>query len=181
MRQLPTTFTADLGQFNEPASKTFTERLLLGFNIPQITVMRGRTELVTGGGFEQRIYGDGAAQYETRNNTRLRQHVLGRSGFDLNYFYDQPEGGTPFTFDQYTHSHYLTAEGGYLDDKHFQATLRTGYDLSGRTNGRPFQTLSTRLMWQPRSSVRFDSLDQLRPEHGQVHCHHQSNATARRK
>ena len=166
LRQLPTTFTADLGKFNEPASKTFTERLLVGFNIPQLTVMRGRTELVTGGGFEQRLYGDGAAQYETRNNTRLRQHVLGRSGFDINYLYDQPEGGTPFTFDQYSRSHYLTGEGGYLDDKHFQATLRTGYDLSGRTNGRPFQTLSARLMWQPFTNVRFDSLTSYDPNTG---------------
>lgn len=166
LRQLPTTFTADLGKFNEPASKTFTERLLLGFNIPQITVMRGRTELVTGGGFEQRLYGDGAAQYETRNNTRLRQHILGRSGFDINYLYDQPEGGTPFTFDQYSHSHYLTGESGYLDDKHFQATLRTGYDLSGRTSGRPFQTLTARLMWQPRDALRFDSLTSYDPNTG---------------
>ena len=166
LRQLPTTFLVNLGRYNEPSSKIDTERLLVGLNVPQVSVIRGRTELVTGGGFEQRLYGDGAAEYITRNNTRLRQHILGRSGIDLTYDYEQPEGGTPFAFDAFNRSHYLTAEGGYLDDPRFQATFRTGYDLTGRTFGKPWQTVAGRLMWRPTPSVRVDSLTTYDPNVG---------------
>ena len=166
LRQLPASFLLDLGRYNEPVNQITTERLLASLNVPQISILRGRTELVTGGGFEQRLYGDGAAEYITRDNTRLRQHLLGRSGVDFNYTYEQPEGGTPFAFDAFNRSHYLTAEGGYLDDKHFQATFRSGYDLTGRTAGRPWQNLSGRVMYSPTSLVRFDSLTTYDPNSG---------------
>ena len=35
---------------------------------------------------------------------------------------------------------------------------RVGYDLLGQSRERPWQSLSTRLMWRPTPSVRFDSL-----------------------
>ena len=166
LHRLPTQFLLDLGRYNEPINQVNTERLLASINVPQITLLRGRTELVTGAGFEQRLYGDGAAQYITRDNTRLRQHLLGRSGVDFNYTYEQPEGGTPFQFDAFNKSHYITAEGGYLDDKHFQATFRSGYDLTGRSAGMPWQTVTARLMYSPSRAVRFDQLTTYDPNVG---------------
>ena len=166
LRLIPATLLLNLGRYNEPSNKINTERLLFNANIPQITILRGRTEIITSGGFEQRLYGDGAAEYITRDNTRLRQHLGGRSGLDFNYTYEQPAGGTPFAFDAFNRSHYITAEGGYLDDKKFQATFRTGYDLTGRTVGRPWQTLAGRLMWQPQPSIRVDSLSTYDPNTG---------------
>ena len=158
LKRVPAELDIGAGQYSEPGSNTNDNRVLVGLNVQQFNLLRGKTELVTGGGFEQRLYGDGAAQYITRNTTQLRQHLGGRSGIDLNYQYQQPRGGTPFNFDTFTRSHYITAEGGYLDDKNFQVTARVGYDLLGASVGHSWQSVSTRLMYRPNSHTRFDAL-----------------------
>lgn len=158
LRSLPLHLDIGAGRYSEPSSNIATDRVLLGLTLQDTPIMRGNTEMTFGGGFEQRMYGDGAAQYIVRNTTRLRQHLGGRSGFDISYQYQQPEGGTPFFFDTFGASHYITGEAGYLDDQHFQLTARVGYDFLGTSRERPWQSLSTRLMWRPTPSVRFDSL-----------------------
>jgi hypothetical protein len=169
LKSLPLHFDIGVGRYSEPSHNFTDDRALIGVTLQQITLMRGRTEMVTSGGFEQRLYSDTAAQYITRNTTRLRQHLGGRSGIDVNYNYEQPEGGTPFLFDVFSKSHNVTAEAGYLDDKHFQFTARVGYDLIGATPGltpRPFQTLSTRMMYRPNDNVRYDALATYDPNTG---------------
>ena len=166
LKQLPTRFDVGFGQYSEPGSNTNTNRVLLGLTLQEQDIVRGRTEIATGGGFEQRLYGDGAAQYIIRETTRLRQRLGGRSGFDLNYQYQQPEGGTPFLFDTFPRSHYITAEGGYLTDSKFQATARVGYDFLGSSAGHPWQTLSTRMLYRPTPRTRFDALATFDPNTG---------------
>ncbi len=166
LSRLPLHFDLGLGRYSEPISSILTDRVLMGLTLQETPILRGRTEMTVGGGFEQRLYGDGAAQYILRNTTRLRQRLGGRSGFDLSYQYQQPEGGTPFFFDTFSASHYLTAEGGYLDDPHFQLTARVGYDFLGISRDRPWQSLSTRMMWHPTPSFRLDSLATYDPNTG---------------
>lgn len=166
LRNLPATLQLGVGQYSEPGSEVTTDRVLLGLNTQPITLLKGRTELVTSAGFEQRFYGDGAAEYRVHDEAHLRQHIGGRSGFDINYVYDQPEGATPFYFDQLRRSHNISFEGGYLDDPHFQLTARVGYDLSGVSGSLPWQSLSTRLMWRPSPSVRFDATQVYDPNRG---------------
>ncbi len=168
LRKFPAHFDIGVGRYSEPVNgfSTQTERALFNLNVPDVSLVRGRTEVLTTGGFEQRYYGDGAAQYQVRNQTRLRQHLGGRSGIDLNYQYEQPEGGTPFQFDTYGRTHFVTAEGGYLDDRRFQITARVGYDLLGASQQAPWQSLATRLLWRPTPSVRFDSLNSFDPNTG---------------
>lgn len=163
LRNLPANFLFGIGRYSEPSTSTDTERAVLALNLEQFSVLRGRTEVATAGGFEQRLYGDGAAQYTITNNSRLRQHLGGRSGIDLDYQYAQPEGGTPFNFDPFTRAHTLTGEAGYLDDTHFQFTARTGYNLQGQTGGSPWQSVSTRLMWRPKPFFRFDQISSFDP------------------
>jgi hypothetical protein len=168
LRHLPLHFDLGVGEYSEPSSDITTDRILMGLTLQDTPIMKGNTEMTTGGGFEQRLYGDGAAQYIVRDTTRLRQHLGGRSGFDITYQYEQPEGGTPFFFDTFTPAHNVTLEGGYLDDKHFQLTARVGYDLLGTSSQQPWQSLSTRLMWRPTPSVRFDSLSTYDPNTGRL-------------
>ena len=169
LHKIPTQFQFGFGRYSEPGSNVNTDRILLGMNIEPFRVMKGRTEIVTGGGIEQRLYGDGAAQYLVHDETRLRQHLLGRSGIDIDYQYSQPEGATPFLFDQLRKSHYITAQAGYLEDRHFQLTAGVGYDLSGASQGNPWQTLTTRLMWHPVRDFRFDSTQTFDPNTGKFY------------
>ncbi len=168
LHQLPLRLDFGIGRYSEPSHNFENDRAVLGITVQPFTVLKGRTEIVTGGGFEQRLYSDGAAQYMVRNQTQLRQHLLGRSGFDLRYDYSQPEGGTPFQFDTFGRSHSLTAEAGYLDDKHFQLTARVGYDFLGTSATRPFQSLTARMMWRPTSSFRTDLLSTYDPNTGKL-------------
>ncbi len=158
LKRVPAELSFGEGRYSEPGSGTNDNRTLIGLNVQPFSVLRGKTEITTGGGFEQRYYGDGAAQYILRNTSQLREHLGGRSGIDLNYQYQQPRGGTPFNFDTFPRSHYLTAEGGYLDDKNFQFTARVGYDLLGSSAGHPWQSLSTRAMYRPNPHTRFDAI-----------------------
>lgn len=167
LHTLPLHLDFGAGEYSEPSSNVHTERALMGITLQDSPILRGLTEITIGGGFEQRIYGDGAAQYIVRNNTRLRRHLGKRSGIDITYDYEQPEGGTPFLFDTYGRAHYLTAEGGYLDDRHFQLTARVGYDFLGTSSPHPWQSLSTRLMWFPAPGFRFDSLATYDPNTNQ--------------
>ena len=158
LKKVPARLDIGAGQYSEPGTNTNDDRVLVGLTLQEQSIARGNTEISTGGGFEQRYYGDGAAQYILRNTTRLRQRLGGRSGFDLNYQYQEPRGGTPFQFDTFPRSHYITAEGGYLNDPRFQLTARVGYDFLGTSRANPWQSLSTRLMWRPNLHTRFDAL-----------------------
>ncbi len=168
LHNLPIMFQIGAGDYSEPGSGVTSGRYLLGLTTQPISVMRGRTEMTTALGFQQNLYGDGAAQYLLQDHTRLRQHLGGRSGIDLDYDYQQPEGATPFLFDQLRRAHTLALEAGYLDDRHFQLTARVGYDLSGFSSSTPWQSLSTRVMWRPNSFFRFDSTQVYDPNRGRL-------------
>ena len=164
LKSFPTQFNFGYGYYSEPGSNTQTSRYLLGLTLPERSILKGRsTEIATGGGFEQRLYGDTAAQYIVKNTSRLRQQFGGRSGMDFTYQYQEPAGGTPFLFDTFGRSHYITAEAGYLNDSRFQVTGRVGYDFLGTSSTRPWQTVSSRLMWRPSNATRMDMLATFDP------------------
>jgi hypothetical protein len=160
--KLPAQFDLSVGRYSEPGhsnqSRLENDRVDFGFKIPDFTLMRGKTEMTTNAGFEQRFYSDTAAQYMISDTTRLRQHLGGRSGFDLTYNYQRPEGATPFYFDLFNRVNNVTAEAGYLDDRHFQLTLQTGYNFLKDYSTAPWQSVSTRMMYRPTDKIRFDSI-----------------------
>lgn len=166
LRKLPLHMDLGYGQFSEPGSSVQTDRFLIGARLQEVAILKGRTEITAGGGFEQRFYGDGAAQYLVQQATRLRRHLGGRSGIDLSYQYQEPAGGSPFLFDSLSHIHFMSVEGGYLDDKKFQFTLRGGYDLLGTSHTRAWQSFSSRMMWRPNTHTRFDLLGTYDPNSG---------------
>jgi hypothetical protein len=166
LRNLQSSFQFGIGQYSEPSTNIITDRVLMAWNTQPITVMKGNTELVTTAGFEQHFYGDGAADYIVRDVTQMRQHLFGRSGVDFTYDYEQPEGGTPFQFDQLSPRHTLTARAGYLEDKNFQMTMGVGYDLLGSSSTSPWQSLNTNLMWRPSPNTRYDLTSVYDPNTG---------------
>lgn len=168
LHTLPFHFDFGVGEYSEPVSNVSDYRALMGFLLDQTPVLKGRTELSLGGGFEQRVYGDGAAQYQLQETTDLRQHLWGRSGIDVTYQYQQSEGGTPFLFDTYSKVHQLTAQAGYLEDRHFQLSLQTGYDLLGQAAATPWQVLGAHLMWRPSTGFRYDATSSYDPNYGKL-------------
>jgi hypothetical protein len=172
LSELPATFTISAGKYSEggasfggstAAQKVATERIVAGFDVASTRLSLGpRTDLNLSGGFQQFLYGqDGIAQYVLRNNTTLSQRWNRRSGLNLNYTYQQPQGGTPFRFDQQSKYHALNADIGFLDDRRMQLTARVGYDFGQQAFGgftNPWQTLSINLLVRPVNWARFRSL-----------------------
>lgn len=173
LSQLPATFSVSAGKYSESGSfgfgsgttaqKVATERVVAGFDVSNTRVPLGpRTDLNIGGSFQQFLYGqDGIAQYVIRNNTTLTQRWNRSSGINFNYTYQQPEGGTPFRFDQQSRYHALNADIGFLDDRRIQLTARVGYDFGQQSFGgitSPWQSLSVNLLVRPINWVRFRSL-----------------------
>jgi hypothetical protein len=166
LRKFPLHLDLGVGEYSEPGTGIDTDRFLIGITAPEQSLISGRTEVTSGGGFEQRFYGDDSAEFILRDTSRLRQHLGGRSGIDLDYNYQQTQGGSPFQFDTSAQINNLTLEAGYLDDRRFQATVQTGYDFLGISSLTPWQSLSGRIMWHPTPSVRLDSLATYDPNHG---------------
>lgn len=160
--KLPAELDIGVGRYSEPGHENNTrledDRITFAFKTQDISVMRGNTEMTTALGFQQNFYSDTAAQYMLSDTTRLRQHLKGRSGFDLTYNYQQPEGATPFFFDLFNRVHNVTAEAGYLDDYHFQLTMQTGYNFLKDYQAAPWQSISTRMLVRPNPRLRFDFL-----------------------
>ncbi|MDE2126553.1 MAG: hypothetical protein KGJ62_08185 [Armatimonadetes bacterium] len=168
LHRIPAHLEFGMGQYSEPANNTVNDRLAMGFTVDDMQLVKGATQVTYGGGFEQRIYSDGAAQYQVQQDAHLRQRLWGRSGFDLSYNYQQPEGGTPFLFDTYTRTHDLALDAGYIDDQHVQLTLRTGYDFLGTSQSNPWQLLSAHVMLRPNNSLRYDALATFDPNRGRL-------------
>lgn len=172
---VPATLSFSAGQYSEGGGgfssfgggtgvqKVVTERVVAGFDVAGTRVPLGpRTDLNIAGGFQQFFYGqDGIAQYVVRNNTTLSQRWNKKSGINLNYTYQQPEGGTPFRFDQQSRYHALNADIGFLDDRRLQLSARVGYDFGQQSFGgitNPWQSVSINFLARPVDWARFRSL-----------------------
>jgi hypothetical protein len=180
LSKVPATFLVSAGKYSEGGtligsgggnSQISTERVITGVDINNTRIaLTPRTDLNFAGGFQQFFYGkDGTAQYIVRNNTTLSQRWSKHSGINLNYTYQQPEGGTPFRFDQQSHYNALNADMGMLDDRRIQLTARVGYDFGQTSFGNiktPWQTLSTNLLIRPVDWARFRSLMTFDPNTG---------------
>ncbi len=160
--RIPLQLDIGAGRYSEPGHQSNTreldDRVTFSIKTQDLTVIRGKSEMTTAVGFDQNFYSDTAAQYMVTNTTRFRQHLGGRSGIDLTYNYQQPEGATPFYFDLFNRVHNVTTEAGYLDDYHFQATLQTGYNFLKDYQAAPWQSVSARMLFRPNPRLRFDFL-----------------------
>ncbi len=180
LSRAPVTFLVSAGNYSEGStnfgsssgtSTVQTERLVAGFDVNNSHyTLTPSTDLNVSGGFQQYLYGvGGIAQYVVKNNTTLSEHFGHKSGININYAYQQSEGGSPFRFDQQSRFHALNADAGLLDNKAFQLSARVGYDLSHNQFGgvqAPWQTLSTNMMIRPVDWFRFKNLNTFDPNTG---------------
>ncbi|MEP6755686.1 MAG: hypothetical protein ABJA67_09310 [Chthonomonadales bacterium] len=181
LSKIPATFLVSAGKYSEGSSGfgttssgvINTERVVTGIDIQNTRYsLSPRTDLNIAGGFQQYLYGlNGTAQFIVRNNTTLSQRFGHKSGVNINYSYQQPEGGTPFRFDQQGKFHALNADAGMLDDRRFQVSARVGYDLAGNNFGgtkTPWQSLSTNVLYRPVDWARMRNLVTFDPNTGKV-------------
>ncbi len=172
LARAPVSFSLSAGQYSEGTTISGTqtrqkaERVVGGLEFSNTRyALSSSTELSLSGGFQQYFYSEGSAQYVLRNNASLSQRLGKRSGINVNYTYQRPEGGTPFRFDSQGQFHALAADAGWMDDRRVQLSVRMGYDFAqSRFEGfnQPWQTVSANLLvrpndsWQVRNLLSFD-------------------------
>ena len=155
------TMSLSLGEFNEPSSKTSSQRARFDLNLGEVTKkISGRSTLDFGGNFEQGFYGDNTAQYVLNGHTGYRLRIGQKSTFGATYSYLRPYGYTPFQFD-YAGTTNLAGLSLAVQESHTLAfSLGTGYDLN-RTHSQPgfratpWQTVSAQALYTPTKFLRF--------------------------
>ena len=162
-RYLPRTtlLGLSLGDFNEPSSKTSTERARfnvdLGTNTKTIT---RRSSLDYGGSFQQGFYGDDTAQYVLNGRSAYRLRIGRKSDFNVTYTYLRPYGYTPFQFDYAGSSNLASVNVSVQETRQLKVNLGTGYDFNrtgSQFGGRatPYQTLAAQALYVPGDFLRF--------------------------
>ena len=156
-----TTLGLSLGDFNEPSSKTNTERAR--FNVDLGTTTRqftSRSSLDYGGSFQQGFYGDDTAQYVLNGRSAYRLRIGGKSQLGVSYTYLRPYGYTPFQFDYAGSTNLASVNLSLQETRQLQVALGTGYDFNrtgSQFGGRatPYQTVSAQALYTPGSFLRF--------------------------
>ncbi|MCC6728827.1 MAG: hypothetical protein IT208_05760 [Chthonomonadales bacterium] len=176
LSRVPLNLALAVGRYSEgggagtAAARVRTERLVAGLDVSSLRYrLTTNTDLNLTAGFQQSLYGEGAAQYVVRGNGTLTQRWGRHSGLNLSYSYQRPEGGTPFRFDLIGNYHTLNADVGFLDDRRVQLTARVGYDFAQSAFGgisAPWQTLSANLLVRPVDWARLRSLFTFDPNGG---------------
>lgn len=177
LSKLPLLLNLSAGSYTEgvslyPVVNSMTsDRVMLGADLNNLQYsLGGATDINFSEGFEQYLYSEGAAQYSLKNNITLTQRWGKYSGLHIIYAYLKSEGGTPFQFDRIGQYHTLNADVGFLDDRHVQLSLQTGYDLSQSSFGgipsQPWQTVSGNLLLRPTPWMRLQNQATFDPNSG---------------
>jgi len=151
----PGRVSLDMGVFSEPTSHTQDNRIEFNVNTGSNThTLAGRTYYVYMGAYDQRFYGDGAAQYVLSNQNSLGYKIGSRSTAAVSYNYLRPYGFTPFQFDFSGSTNLAALNVSYQDNPHLQTTVSTGYDFNAASQsafGRPtpWQNLSVQTLFRP--------------------------------
>lgn len=164
-RFLPKTTKLDLslGDFNEPASLTNSQRARFNIDIGTTTVkVSGRSDFDYGGSFQQGFYGDDAAQYVLNGRTGYRLRIGSKSTLNATYTYLRPYGYTPFQFDYTGRTNLAGLNLAVQESKAFQLAVGTGYDFNELHSqygyrATPFQTVSAQALYTPVQFLRFRS------------------------
>ncbi|HEY3282199.1 MAG TPA: hypothetical protein VGN26_07995, partial [Armatimonadota bacterium] len=112
LKQLPGSLAFSYGGFHEEPTDVHETRAALELRPDTRRVSMGSTTLTVGGGFRQRLYEDGGAQYLLDGNANLTSKLTKANTLQLNYTYLKPNGYTPFRFDDM--GSYNTLSGGFI-------------------------------------------------------------------
>ncbi len=162
-RFLPKTALVDLslGDFNEPSSRTHTERARFDLDLGTTTkTITRRSTLDLGGSFQQGFYGDDTAQYVLNGHSGYRLRIGKKSSLGATYTYLRPYGYTPFQFDYAGTTNLAGLNLSEQESRQFQYSVGTGYDFN-RTHSQPgfraapWQTVAAQALYTPAAFLRF--------------------------
>jgi hypothetical protein len=158
-----------LGDFEESASGTRTERLLFDLDLGTTTkTITERSSLDYGGSFQQTFYGDDTAEYVLSGNTAYRLRIGAKSSATISYNYLRPYGYSPFLFDAIGRNNLAAFALNYQETRTLQVALAAGYDFNQTQSlfgepATPWQNVALQSLYTPdndfklRTSATYDA------------------------
>lgn len=151
---LPSRLQVTAGQYHEMPSDITSNRVLLQWDLLGQNIDLGtKNELNLTGGFRQAYYASDMMQYVAKGGatltTRFNDYLKSR----VYYYYQQPEGFSPFRFDYTGKYNYSRATLDYQDNQKLRWSLSSGYNFSQASF--PWQDISFRMVAHPKENYAY--------------------------
>jgi hypothetical protein len=170
----PAHLSFSYGNYNEPSSRTKTDRLNFGLDTGSNTLKLDSWQAIDlSGSVLQRFYGDDAAEYVLSDHDAYRLRIGRRSTASLRYDYLRAYGYSPFQFDVQGNTNIMSGNLAYQETKTFQLNLATGYDISAARQSslfgppQPWQSASFQTLFTPSHSFGWRQSSTYDLNHGQ--------------
>jgi lipopolysaccharide export system protein LptA len=151
---LPSRLSLSAGRYHEMPSGVSSNRMLLQWDLLGKNIdLSDKNELNLTGSFRQAYYAKDMMQYVFRGGAILTTRYSDYLKSRVSYYYQRPEGFSPFRFDYTGKYNYLRAVTDYQDSDKLKWTLSSGYNFS--QTGFPWQDVTFRLTTHPKPSYAF--------------------------
>ncbi len=152
-----------LGDFNEPFSRTDTQRAYFSLDTGTVTKnINARNSFDYGGSFQQGFYGDDTAQYVLNGRTGYRLKIGSKSSAGVTYLYLKPYGYSPFQFDQIGNSNLAALSFAYQETSALKLAVASGYDFNqtrgvNGSSAAPWQNVAFQSLFAPGNIFRLQT------------------------
>ena len=151
---LPSRLSLSAGRYHEMPSGVSSNRMLLQWDLLGKNIdLSKKNELNLTGSFRQAYYAKDMMQYVFRGGAVLTTRYSDYLKSRVSYYYQRPEGFSPFRFDYTGKYNYLRAVTDYQDSDKLKWTLSSGYNFS--QTGFPWQDVTFRLTTHPKPAYAF--------------------------
>jgi len=151
---LPSRLSVSAGRYHEMPSDITSSRFLLQWDLLGKNVDLGnKNELNLTGSFRQAYYAKDMMQYVFRGGATLTTRYNDYLKSRVFYYYQRPEGFSPFRFDYTGKYNYMRAVMDYQDAQKLRWSLSSGYNFSQKAY--PWQDITMRLTAHPSPSYAF--------------------------
>ena len=149
---LPSRLSVSAGSYHEMPTDVTSARYLLQWDLLGKNIdLSDRNELNLTGSFRQAYYAKDMMQYVVRGGATLTTRYSDYLKSRVYYYYQRPEGYSPFRFDYTGKYNYMRAIMDYQDEQKLRWSLSSGYNFSGNS-AYPWQDLTLRLVAHPSPS-----------------------------
>lgn len=148
-----------VGEFADGQSRDRVTRTGMDLHFDKYDRSDRRTRFDQSVRFRQTNYSDDTALWTLQLNPRFAYRLGRDTSFNLRYNYLRSQGYTPLQVDRTGRTDQFTADLSMRPGKPLLLSVQTGYDvLQGDRGNVPWQTVGTKLEWQPTEWFLFRTL-----------------------
>ncbi|MDQ7823834.1 MAG: hypothetical protein RDV48_13630 [Candidatus Eremiobacteraeota bacterium] len=149
---VPLNVTASTGNYKEEPTRVRMNRNSFSISTSNLSWPVGEKGLLNmGGGFRQMLFQDNSAKYVVTAGGGFYED-LGALGLRFNYFYQDPQGYSPFLSDFTSPYNMVTGGMEFHNDDQWKLSVFSGYDFQYKT----FHNMIGRLSLKPAANTLID-------------------------